>query len=565
MTNDKIIQFDNSDLNVLDTAISQLGRGKVDVALGNLFYLYNKGSRLVEVYAQIALGLMKIGCYEQAVFFWNKVLFHAPKIEYARAYNGLGECYFNLGETEIAAFNFDKQLEYTQVGCNLFDETLFEVLDAFYEQMEKYSLNPKGKRPVIKICHDEKGNAEGEQYVKKATRLMEFGEVERACKYFESVKSTSKYYKIAQMNAVSCHMHQDRYSRGKEILQDLLQKYPNDGLVLDSFLFYAHSFGETVDMQNCIDQLAKIETTDFATQVARADTYFRVGEYESAIFMAESALKTQPFNTVALILLGASLVADYKFEKANKVYKKLYRLTNTEFAKFYSRYTQNLIDGTDVFSEIKTEHSLPIKHLIKRSEIVESIIAGDKKVLKKLSKTEVLDICAWMFEKPNDFTLEFTDQAILIKNAQVRQFFIEKLMDYSTSVELKECIVQNLVLMGFNKRIGVLKSGIFQKVTLQKAEFDRQGRDLFEQAYALAVAKLLFMPDGDILRIRDSAYSVYYTLVENDCIKKVTDVKALSAVIVKNTGCIDYLGTKRLSEYFGVSVKKVESVLKLLY
>ena len=92
-----------------------------------------------QLYLNYATIYYKMGLYEESAKNWFKFLSVCKEKHRARAYNGLGACFYKLDDKSLAGYYFNEQLktkdktiyEYNSVGAEFFDE-LYDKKNDYY-------------------------------------------------------------------------------------------------------------------------------------------------------------------------------------------------------------------------------------------------------------------------------------------------------------------------------------------------------------------------------------------------------------------------------------------------
>jgi hypothetical protein len=206
---------------------------------------------------------------------------------------------------------------------------------------------------------------------------------------------------------------------------------------------------------------------------------------------------------------------------------------------------------------------LPEEKQLELEALASKYLILSKKQMRKIS-TELFEFAEDCFST-NSVELQIIACQIIsfLENLQAEKFLKNKLIDPSVSDNVKSIMLTALVEMGNDKLTGMVYAGIYMRVPFEKIEFTDGSEDLFLGAYAIAFGRMAPYDESEIYKLRDSVYDIYYRLISNGNLRKISDVLALAAFITVNAGITIKLMPEELIVYIGSSVDDVNKIIKL--
>lgn len=121
-----------------------------------------------------------------------------------------------------------------------------------------------------------------------------------------------------------------------------------------------------------------------------------------------------------------------------------------------------------------------------------------------------------------------------------------------------------LVELGNDKLTGIVYGDVYSQIQFENVEFTQGNSDLFLSAYALAFGKFSPYEEKELYKLKISAYDIYYKLLQEGNLRKVSDITALSALITINAKIEGEFASDDIIEYFGAQKEEVKKIIGLL-
>lgn len=515
--------------------------GAID-ALNTLESVSGENSEIFVKKARVYYAMER---YSLAIHEWFKFLSSATsKKSYAKAYNGLGANLYKMGETGVAGYYFKLQIigdkgaiyEYSHVMKEYYEEIVFSK-DNYYIA---YPYNI----------------ADFTKTIEKAERLMKNGNFEGTIKELEIIPENSKFYPTALVvTSIAKFFLSDAQGAIEDVEKSIAIK-PTIASVCNAISMFT-SMGDKEKADFYVQKLEQIKGSGGEDDNKIAMIYCEMGEDVLAETYAKNYLLKNPYDIVMLMLLGMINYNLKKYDKAESLFKKAYRISKGYLAKYY----------------IKLCESKSINRLLYNLDIPDS---ERKKILKKIGELITAD---------NSFRLErqdeiynLSDYAFSTENYQIQSSLITLLGELSTkkSFEImiktlinpkvfdrvKSGVIGFLVADGFDGELSVVFSNVFKKISVYKAEFD-ENSGVFIEAYAFLYAKLCHLED-DMKPIKNSIENIYNRLNEKGVLKEVLDVKSLSAVIYELSTISSIKSRREFARFFDANLREIKRIKTLL-
>lgn len=551
MSEANVIQLNNFEEDLLSLAIEKRKGGNVDGALSILLNLEDRGSKFIDIFAQIAKCYMEINLNVLALKYWYKFLNYCPKNKQAIAFNGLGACYYYLDEFHLAGFYFEKQINLSNDKDYEFDNVMLE----YYDELVKLT------KPEFSVCYPPE-KVDTEPIIEKGDELFFAGKYAEAINTFELVLPVSENYGEAQLKMATSEYYNNQFDVAKErinrlIAQDI-EKIPCI-LTLIGMLLSENQHQEALPYFEMIEN----EELDVDALSRLAPAYCEIGRLEKAKEIFEKVLEDDFYDINSSFLLGLTYYNLKEFGKAKEKFVLCYTVTRSPSAKYYVELCSKMAEDDSKFKTLEFTFNVDDDEAKKRFNFLEKALKGGRKFIGKNDKNKLLEYVEWAFSFDSNWQKDIIECLLTNPYLQIRKYFIEKLLDQTISDNRKTLIIEKLVENGYNKRVGVVFGGIYTTIELLKVELDKEKNKIFTKAYARAFSLIAPVTEKNQYKLCDSCYKLYYALKENGNIRKITDVNALAAAIAFCSGLRTTTDITILSRYFNTKKSDVFYVLEL--
>ena len=462
----------------------------------------------------------------------------------AKAYNGLGACFYKLQENGVAGYYFNKQI--------LADKKAFfaysGVTAEFFEEM----LSPK-RNYYLAYPYDK---ADFTKNIYRAEEKLKMGEYKGTLNELAIIPETSKQYPLALITS----------SIAKFFLNDI------DGAITDIETSISIE-KSTIAICNAISIFTSINNDEKANYYlamldvnnATGTELYKIllvhterGNDKLALSLGEKYLRQNPFDYSVLFLLGLISYNLKDYKKSYEYFKKCYQINGTFVEKHYLKIAEN-----PPKKHRRLEYTFDLPNSKKR-EIIKSITlllsATNEERLKKAK--EIYEICDYAFSV-NAYQIQSSIVTILGETELEKSVEIMKKALISLNVydKIKSGIIGFLTANGFDGTLDLVYANVFKKVTIYKADFD--DNKLFLEAYSYLVCKIAPL-EKDLKPLKISAEEVYKKLLNNNNANKVNSVKALSALIYELSNMKDIKSRRDFLKFFDTNGKQVNEIKRLL-
>lgn len=547
----KILQFNNSDEGLLDLAEARRKSGNLDGALSTLFYLQERGVRLIDLYAEIALCFMELGLNTHAVKYWFKYMAYAPKAKLGRVYNALGACFYYLGNYGMSGYYFEKQLSIDTDREYEFDHIMMDYYDSVCEMT----------KPDFYICYPPK-MVKTDIILDEAERLFDERRFSDAIDKFSQIPENDDSFSDAQLRISACYLYQGKFDLAVLTVKELIEKDETNKKAIINMLGLLATIGKREDIDKYLEMAEKLEFTSADECYKLATVYCDAKNDEKAKFYLEKAVSDDYYDINANFLLAMVYYNLKDFASSRKKFSLCYRLTKSVIAKYYLKLLDKVENGGE-FKPIYYVFNVQKEEEKKNNDLIKAIIKNGKKTLKSTDKNDVLDLLDWSLAIESDLIEPLASSILEVGGVVYRKYFIDKLLDPFVSDDLKSLVISKLVEKGYDKKVGLTFGAFFTRLQLLKAEFDKEKNELFTRAYALAFGKIAPIEPDFGYKIRDGAYKLYYELKENGNLRKISDLNALAGAIAIYSG--QKLSKKRslIANYFYTQPVDIKRVIDL--
>lgn len=461
----------------------------------------------------------------------------------ARAYNGLGACFYKLNDLKLARYYFNAQLSSDM-------HALFEyssVTAEFYQEILSVEKNYYLAYPYEK--------ADFTNALERADEYLKIGEVDKVIELLKEVPASSKQYSVALVTLSIA-----KYFLGE--IEDALVDIEKSIEIEDSIIaicnaismFFAVENKEKVEYYlNLLKQKDIIEDDDVykATMV-----YLEQGEDELAYNLAQKYLKNNKYNLSMLLLVGILNYNNANYDKAEQLFKKAYQISNSYIFRYYLKISQNK-------SYKKLSYTLDLQDK-DRAKIVKKISEFLKleSDIRKEFEDEILEISSYAIST-SVYQIQSTAVALLgeLNTNKSLEFIKKMLISLDIYDRVKAGALGFLVASGVEGEVGAVFSSIYKSISIYKAVFD--DNKVFNEAYAYAFSKVAPL-ERDTLKLKESAENIYNTLKEKEMLGSVQDVKALAALMFELSGIKKILSRREFAKFFSANLREIKKIKEML-
>ena len=125
-------------------------------------------------------------------------------------------------------------------------------------------------------------------------------------------------------------------------------------------------------------------------------------------------------------------------------------------------------------------------------------------------------------------------------------------------------LITALVVMGNEGNTGVVFNNLYVDVDFEPIYFTHGNSEVFLNAYAIAVGRVVAFDENLLPKLKKSAEEIYFTLIANGNLDKITEVMALCSVIIIYAGIDKELGDENIAALNGVSYEEIEKIITLI-
>lgn len=465
---------------------------------------------------------------------------------YGKAYNGLGACFYRMGEKDLAGYYFNRQIMSSKKA--VYDYSY--VTAEFYEDV----LDPK-KNYRLAYPYDK---ADLSSVIEEAELMLKSGDSEGALKALSVVPETSKYYGDALItSSIAKYFRND--TEGALIDAEKAVVITGKTIAVCNAFSMFKSAGNEDKAKYYYDLLVdtKLDTDEDVYKVTMV--HLENGNDLLASNLSAKYLRKNPYDTTMLLFKGQIEYNLKNYALAEDCFKKAYLISGSYASYYYINVAQNkAIDGRLEYSfDIPTENRFK---LVKRTgELLK--LSCDKKLE---FSSEIMGIASYAFSSPV-YQLQSTAITLLseLETEEAKEFMKQTLLKINVFDRIKSGVLGFLAADGYEGELGAVFGNVFRKIPFYKAVFGAQAEKTFIEAYAYAFAKIAPI-ESDTKSLRDSIEDVYMKLDEKGLLFMELDVKALAAVAYELSGIAKINSRREFSKYFDASLRKIKEIKELI-
>ena len=541
----KIDEYDYFDL-----ATKKRADGDLVGSLTVLRNIEDSGTKNLEVYAMMGEIFFDMEIYSASQEYWFRYLAGSNRQDVRlKAYSALGATFCMTMDNYLMGYYYDLEFALNPQAEQEYDHILFDYLDYNKEEFPEFYVTYPTE------------NLSSKNLFVSALDLVEKGELSAAISRFSMVKPNSEEFDDAVYRAAVCMKETGVNDEG--ILEFLYKKFEeaeNKGKVALSICEMLAD-GDKEKIKYYLDAAFESDLDEPGDWYYVARRYAELGDTDKCERALDNSLDINPYEIRSIYLYGVILYNRGLIQDSRLYFKTGYDISRDQVNLFYYRLTFDE-NAKKLYPTLPYSYSLPQKEAARRITEIALLVAGSKNKLKKTDADELIALASYGLTFSNNLAGDMIKAFIEYGPTKVRKFFIYKLLSQVVRNIDKMNIVEALTLIGYDKKVDVVFDNIYLKVRLFKATFDGDNARTFESAYALAVSRT-FPFLKDLSYLRDSAYSVYYTLEKRGKVKKVKSVGALAAVIIKLSST-KQPEEEMLERFFKASKEEIKEITDLI-
>ncbi len=544
----QIIQFKKDEKNLLPLAREKEAIGDLEGALSLYLEIEKSKKFSFSIYRSIANIYTRFQMYNESVKYWFKFLNFVTEKHYAEAYNGLGGNYYLLDEKDLSAYYFNLQICDEEDDEYPFDDYLYELFNTVTEKNQSIR--------IVNIQGDE-----DKKLIALAKRTFEKNS-SLAYELISKIDENSSEYEEAALTLAAFYMVDGEYQKAIEKYETISQKGYHYKFALNNIFGAYYCLKEFDKANDVLQKMRKLDLYEFDQLVK----FFHLFHADEALCYSYAKELKSLFNTPALYFyLGVAAYNVKKYEKAFDYFIGYYKITGYYFVKYDAETSYAKMNGKTGYPDrLSYAFGLPEKIVDKLEKNAAKYMTQSERQLKRQAN-DIFEFANASFCTNHPELHIVTCQVLsYLGGKKSEQYLKELLIDPLIDDNLKTIIISLLVEMGNDKTTGMVYGNVYSKIPFEKIEFSDDVNDLFLSAYALAFGRLAPFDEEELYKIQLSAYELYYALLANGNLRKVSDVIALSAFIAINADMEIKLTNNELIEYMGSTVKDVNKIIKLV-
>ena len=554
MADNVVLKFDAGAKAYKKLADKRLDEDDIEGALTLLLEAKERTKYVLTIYFDIAEIYYEMGLYEYSLRYWFRALDRAPKYDLEDIYNGIGACFYNLGNFAAATYYFNQQFLVSKDGSVFFED---DIIDSIAGAMSE---------PEFKVVYPPE-EADYTDLMRRAKAHMYKGEYAKAREIYNEVPDGAKEYNTAQLeSAVAAFMSGDA-DEGITISKKIFAR-DNENIFaicnLSSMYKYRTLYMLSDMYFSKLDE-NKAKNDDELYKIATA--CMEHGKYARAARCFEKLMFNRPYDMQLAFLKGVAKYNSKDFTAAKRTFGRIVRITevNPPAVSYFRRADDAESNGVKNFhplpnfykpvEEEEAEYTKKLAALIK--------MKNEKALKKRMKEPDFWELMDWSFYSSDKevrrcacFLLALTD------SKQAERYLLDKLLDPALNDEIKAYAVELYVLNGYDKTVGIVISGLYKKLIFYPihTESDAHG-NLFTESYALCYSKCAMLGDYDMRKVFDAANTLYF-LTDGSRVFKNAETNAVAALIYVRSQVDKAVALEDASALFGCNKETLKKLLE---
>lgn len=532
-------------------AEKKVSEGDLEGALSFYLQCEKKGDFQLGLYKKIANLYTDLQMFDKSIIYWYKFLNYASKRYKYECYNALGANYYFAHLDEQATHYFGLQISKMPDKEYAFDDVMFD----FYNEL--IDNDP----PPIRLV-DEQG-ALDEKKINKAKVLFD-EKPESAYQLLNEIAKTSSKYEDALLTLGAFYMVDGEYLQAIDCYNKISRTGKYGDFAINNLFGAYFCQGDEEQVTATFNYLKKNDCADYFQIVkffhlfnfnTECEKCYRYSKYLQQLF-------TTPKN---YFYMAISAYNCKKYEEASYYFARYYKITGAYYVKYCLEASRAKESGKGDYPEkLRYEHFLDKNKRAELEKQLEKYLDRSKKYLIA-HQDEIFDFVEGCFATGSE-ELQAISADILCSMAteRARDFIKNILINPDYSDPLKTLLITALVLMGNTTKTGVVFDHVYTVIQFESVGFMLDKNGVFLNAYAFAFGRISALDEKNLYKLKNSAEELYFKLLDNGNLRKISDIPALSAVIILNAKLSDSFTAETVIAYSGATYEEVEKTIMLI-
>lgn len=452
--------------------------GAISVLLNDCLY----SKRYCIVYKKLGDLYVKSGDCAYALFNYLKYIELCPKNMRPEAYQSAGIACIKSGRDKLALDFFNEQLLASKGGECFYSDEVADFLSCIEE---------KEKKPKFKVI-DKTG---AEELFENGLKAFYFDNYDLAIEYFSKIPKESKFYEKALFDLALSYSAIEENEKAIKKMDEYFKNYSptvSQYCTCINMLSFLATKGEVSQKKvtNYFNKLYKVKIKDNSDYFEIAQLIVsNTEDYDRVLFYINRYLENDPFDDEALFIKGMSLLLSGKTDGGIASIKKAYLLThNCKYKYVLEKQREIENENSGDYGEIVYYPHILLQDYV---DLINGYIDGCLNV-NGITESDLLDLIKYAKIINLD---EFWRLVIGLLRKGEKKFFNEAFADVllcdNVNVDVKSCIIEELVLKGFEGERGILFTDFYSRIHLfSSAYFKTQ---FFKEAYSYTCGRFPVM------------------------------------------------------------------------
>lgn len=543
----EIYYADYNDKTLSALYLKKLAAKDYDGAIGALKRMESAGKDPITLYSGYAKTYYAAGLFNNAADAWFSYLTVCKNKARARAYNGLGACYYRMGDKETASYYFNLQFGEAREAFYEYNEVATELFADYTDYKKNYKLvYPYDKADLSELFSE-------------TSALMRQGEYRQAADLLCEIPETSSYYRDALIQLSLCYFFSGDEKNALERIEKAVLLNENDPVAICNAINFCLTLNKKKKAAAYIEKLDRINFSENINEFKKAvPVIFEVLPVK-AIELAKLYLYSNPYDLTVNFFLGIAEFNAGDYKNAYNRFGLNYRMTDSFVSRYYLTVCEQAEGGNA--GEKKLDYTLDLQNS-ERKKIYEILYSfmKDEDVSCDTSYIPIINYCI---------------QSNLISLQTVAVEMLAGSTDFSATDELKRLLIKSTVfddvkshIVGFlsldayDGDLSVVINGIFRNIRLYHAGFGGEFEKIFSRAYSFAVSRL-FIVENDLSKLRDTAEEMCILSGIYFAEEKIEDERSLAALMFEYSGYKKIVRRRTFASYFDANLTEIKRLKNL--
>ena len=478
----------------------------------------------------------------------------------ALAYAGLGSDFYKSNNISLASYYFKYYVSNSKTVAVDYVATFKDFLSSYTKIDKNYYLVYPYK------------DADFTKLIEKAEETYRIGKYEDAISELEVIPKESKFYSKKLILTALCKYFLNDNDGAVADFDKVVKLDGDNPTVLCNAISVYNKLGLTKKTKKCLDKLKKIKLSTDDETYKYIMVLTEVGEEDLALSLGEKYLKSNPYNTSVMLIMGQIYYNKGNFKLSYDYFHRYTQITNDWIGRNYRSLANNALLGKKKVEVIDYNFDVSYDTFIKVAKSVSKLVDElENGKLDKDGEDFALYLAEYVYGKCsyNNYAMQIRLLEVLnaYQTEKTKAYVLDLLLKFNVYDVIKMQIIEDVILSGYFGEISVVVSNVYKRFKIYNVPYKTESDFALLKAYAKCFSKVVPVeeyPDSldDAIKKLNKAYNEVKKLKID--FNEIIDLNSLAAVLYEHSKIKTIKNRKGFAQYFNTTLKEIKKIKELL-